>query len=200
MRTFRLREEDKDGYRNMQVILIPQDSDNVSQDLRSDKRSRTEEEMETASESKRRRRMRDNELDEQLPYPIRSMLKLGRSGIRFGSPLGNPLLQNKQEHQDELLRRASEFWPDIYNDLTLEGYSERRHQSYENEHRRYQVEKMIQSQVKSARRTSPPSLGNPKSGNISLWLLEWVFAFVRDLEIHSEFALEYLMICIWVNL
>jgi len=194
LRTFRLREEDTDGYRNMQVILIPQNSDTLPQDLRSEKRSRDEEEMETASESKRRRRMRDNELEEQLPYPIRSMLKLGRSGIRFGSPLGNPLLQNRQEHHDELLRRASEFWPDIYNDLTLEGYSDRRHQTHDNEHRRYQVEKMIQSQVKNARRTSPPSLGNPKSGNVSLWLLEWVFAFVRDLEIHSGFALEYLML------
>ena len=194
LRTFRLREEDTDGYRDMQVILIPQNSDTLPQDLRSGKRSRDEEEMETASESKRRRRMRDNELEEQLPYPIRSMLKLGRSGIRFGSPLGNPLLQNRQEHHDELLRRASEFWPDIYNDLTLEGYSDRRHQTHDNEHRRYQVEKMIQSQVKNARRTSPPSLGNPKSGNVSLWLLEWVFAFVRDLEIHSGFALEYLML------
>ena len=188
------REEDTDGYRNMQVILISQNSDTLPQDLRSEKRSRNEEEMETASDSKRRRRMRDNELEESLPYPIRSMLKLGRSGIRFGSPLGNPLLQNRQEHHDELLRRASEFWPDIYNDLTLEGYSDRRHQTHDNEHRRYQVEKMIQSQVKNARRTSPPSLGNPKSGNVSLWLLEWVFAFVRDLEIHSGFALEYLML------
>ena len=194
LRTFRLREEDTDGYRNMQVILISQNSDTLPQDLRSEKRSRNEEEMETASDSKRRRRMRDIELEESLPYPIRSMLKLGRSGIRFGSPLGNPLLQNRQEHDDELLRRASDFWPDIYNDLTLEGYSDRRHQTYDNEHRRYQVEKMIQSQVKNARRTTPPSLGNPKTGNVSLWLLEWVFAFVRDLEIHSGFALEYLML------
>ena len=75
LRTFRLREEDQDGYRNMQVILIPPDSDTLPPDLRSDKRSRNEEEMETESETKRRRRMRDNELEEQLPYPIRSMLK-----------------------------------------------------------------------------------------------------------------------------
>ena len=37
-------------------------------------------------------------------------------------------------------------------------------------------------------------LGNPDDGNNSLWLLEWVFAFVRDLEINSGFCLEYLML------
>jgi len=37
-------------------------------------------------------------------------------------------------------------------------------------------------------------LGNPDEGNLSLWLLEWVFAFVSDLEIKSGFYLEYLVL------
>jgi len=53
---------------------------------------------------------------------------------------------------------------------------------------------MIQAQVKTARKSDPPMLGNPDEGNTSLWLLEWVFAFVRDLEINSGFCLEYLML------
>jgi len=33
-------------------------------------------------------------------YPIKSTLKMGKSGVRFGSPEGNPLLQNNELEND----------------------------------------------------------------------------------------------------
>jgi len=42
-------------------------------------------------------------------------------------------------------------------------------------------------------------LGNPDKGDTSLWLLVWIFAFVRDLEINSGFCLEYLLLPIPEN-
>jgi len=39
----------------------------------------------------------------------------------------------------------------------------------------------------------PSRLGNPEEGNTSPRSLEWIFSFVRDLEINSGIRLEYLM-------
>jgi len=40
--------------------------------------------------------------------PITSMLKIGRGGIRFGSPEENPLLQNLKEFEkDNIAQRSS---------------------------------------------------------------------------------------------
>ena len=49
---------------------------------------------------------------------------MGRSGIRFGSPVGNPLLQNQKEFDKDLHQRAEEFWPHVYDDLMLDGSSQ----------------------------------------------------------------------------
>ena len=83
----------------------------------------------------------------------------------------------------------------MYDDLTLDGScQEGRIYGTRETQRRIAVERMIQSQVKSARKTEPPRLGNPGEGNVSLWLLEWVFTFVRDVEINTGFCLEFLML------
>ena len=52
--------------------------------------------------------------------------------------------------------------------------------------RRIALERMIYSMVKSARKMELPKLGNVGEGNVSLWLLELVFTFVRDSEINSS--------------
>jgi len=83
----------------------------------------------------------------------------------------------------------------VYDDLTLDGTcQEGRIYGTRETQRRIAVERMIQSQVKSARKTEPPRVGNPGEGNVSLWLLEWVFTFVRDVEINTGFCLEFLML------
>ena len=43
--------------------------------------------------------LQQDEMARQTPYPIKSMLRMSRSGIRFGSPVGNPLLQNQKEFE-----------------------------------------------------------------------------------------------------
>ena len=70
---------------------------------------------------KSRAMVQEHEIARLTPYPIKSMLKMGKSGIRFGSPVGNPLLQNKKEFENDLLQKATEFWPHVYDDLTLDG-------------------------------------------------------------------------------
>ena len=45
----------------------------------------------TGRNVKQRAILHEDELARLTPYPIKSMLKMGRSGIRFGSPVGNPL-------------------------------------------------------------------------------------------------------------
>ena len=109
--------------------------------------------------------------------------------------MGNPLLQNQKEFDKDLHHRSEEFWPHVYDALTLDGSSqEGRIYGTREAQGRIAVERMIQVQVKTARKSDPPILGNPEEGNTSLSLLEWVFAFVRDLEINSGFCLEYLML------
>ena len=134
-------------------------------------------------------------MERLTPYPIKSILKMGRSGIRFGSPGGNPFLQNQKEFEKDLQHRSEEFRRHVYDDLTLDGSSqEGRIYGTREAQRRIAVERMIHAQVKTARKSEPHMIGNPDEGNTSLWLLEWVFAFVRDLGINSGFRLEYLML------
>ena len=107
--------------------------------------------------TKARAMVQEHEIARLTPYPIKSMLKMGKSGIRFGSPVGNPLLQNKKEFENDLLKKATEFWPHVYDDLTLDGSCQEStiYGTRETQHR-IAVERMIQSQVKSARKTDPP--------------------------------------------
>ena len=46
--------------------------------------------------------LQEDKMARLTPYPIKSMLKIGRSGIRFGSLVGNPLLQNQKEFDKDL--------------------------------------------------------------------------------------------------
>ena len=104
-------------------------------------------------------------------------------------------MQNHKEFEKDLQHRSEEFWPHVYDHLTLDGSSQKgRIYGTRETQRRIAVESMIQAQGKTARKSEPPMLGNPDEGHTSLSLLEWVFAFVRDLEINSGFCLEYLML------
>jgi len=42
------------------------------------------------------------------PYPTKSTLKMGRSGISFGIPAENPSLQNQREFENDLSDASSE--------------------------------------------------------------------------------------------
>ena len=87
----------------------------------------------------------EQEIARLTPYPIKSMLKMGKSGVRFGSPVGNPLLQNTKEFENDLLQKATDFWPHVYDDLTLDGTcQEGRIYGTRETQRRIAVERMIQ--------------------------------------------------------
>ena len=145
---FRITSKNKHTYLGASVFLVQEFQPETSTNSRKRKVGDTTDDRAASSQTgrnvKQRAILHEDEQARLTPYPIKSMLKMGRSGIRFGSPVGNPLLQNQKEFEKDLHQRAEEFWPHVYDDLTLDGSSQegRIHGTREVQ-RRIAVERMI---------------------------------------------------------
>jgi len=172
---FKITSKNKHTYLGASVFLVKE----FQQEIETSSRKRKVKDIavlddhadskQTGRNVKQRALLQEDEMARLEPYPIKSMLKMSRSGIRFGSPVGNPLLQNQKEFERDLQQRSENFWPHVYDDLTLDGSSQEGRASGTREaQRRIAVKRMIQAQVKTAWKSDPPMLGNPDEGNTSL--------------------------------
>jgi len=157
---FKITSKNKYTYLGASVFLVKEFQEETDMSSRKRKDRDTPDDRAdsrlTRRNVKQRAILHEDEMARLTPYPIKSMLKMGRSGIRFGSPVENSLLQNQKEFEKDLHLRAEEFWPHVYDDLTLDGSSqEGRIYGTKEAQRRIAVERMIQAQVKTARKSDP---------------------------------------------
>ena len=113
---FRITNKNKHTYLGASVFLVKefQETDTSSRKRKvGDTIDDIADSSQTRRNVKQRAILQEDELARLTPYP----LKMSRSGIRFGSPVGNPLLQNQKEFERDLHKRAEEFWPHVYDDL-----------------------------------------------------------------------------------
>ena len=92
---FKITSKNKYTYLEASVFLVKEFQQETDMSSRKRKGRDTPDDRAVSSQTgrnvKQRAILHEDEQARLTPYPIKSMLKMGRSGIRFGSPVGNPL-------------------------------------------------------------------------------------------------------------